>query len=697
MKKSFSKMLIGCMLAAAMCFSTACDNGSSANKPTPEKPGPSTPVDPDKPDTPVDPDKPATTYTITFTDRGKTVATYTKEKGEKVAVPEAPTHEDNRYKFTGWEGLGSNATEVTVYGNATYDANWNEMFGSETQFTAMQRNSVKSITYDGEGDDEAWADATAYNLDEAGSTVKFLWDEDGIYLFANVKKENATEADKLNVLVDLLHSDKLASDTWDGQGWGGSYRGEPGPMVEGGYTIAANTNSDGAIEKSWEWLSNSGGDLAIGSKIIDDGYTVEFKIGTTNGAIGEYKPHAGQEIGLSVKTTDGASALESFNGYASHGPKSLSNVLLVQNTANINFLWSVKEVRENYEVVVDGKEDLLYKKDAGEFTVGNDGTKVKALWSQNGKIYLLATLGSSTTSLKVEAFGGSVEFTASGEKELVATEDLKIDAWGEFKLTVNGTATESYIRLVRNDDNFGRNMHTAKQLASGTTITLDGVKDAAYDTTAALLIETVSAEENEGTPAAKGEAWILWDDDYLYVFVEVTDSDISTKQIGDPYANDSVEVWLDTCQQLPATTAGYGESNRPVSLYRGELGYRVVAGQIGNDTWSHWLGDDERTRPSAASKVADNRLSYTVEYKIPWGKKVDDLDDGFANYIPALDAHIGDENYTKVGQIVDIMININDDNGQDGKREGIVSLNSKGSNAWQWAGVLDQLKLLGAD
>ena len=107
------------------------------------------------------------------------------------------------------------------------------------------------------------------------------------------------------------------------------------------------------------------------------------------------------------------------------------------------------------------------------------------------------------------------------------------------------------------------------------------------------------------------------------------------------------------------------------------------------------MGDDARTRPTAASVVTET--GYTVEYKIPWGKKCDEWDDGFANYIPALDAHVGDANYTKIGQIVNLTVNINDDNGQDGVREGIMSTNVKGCEAWATPRYLDHLKLVAAD
>lgn len=502
-----------------------------------------------------------------------------------------------------------------------------------------------------------------------------------------------------------MHSDALASGTWDGLGWGGSYRGEPGPMVEGGYTIKAGAQSPDDIDASWEWLSNAEkSSTEVKSVISEAGYTVEFKITLTNDSIGDYKPHANQEIGLGVKTADGAAALESFNGYAGHGPKSLSNLKLVTNPENAGTIWTVKEVRENYSITVDGAEDQPYA-DASVFgNLEEDGYTVKALW-KDGKVYFYATLKEETTSLEIEAFGKTIVFTESGEKMIEG--EMNLGDYAYLTVKVNKTVQfdastrEALIMLKENDRNIGRHLYEAKKLASGTTITVDGIKDVAYGEKVAD-IATVSLKENGGTPQSTGVAYIRWDDEYLYVFVEVNDADVSTEQRGDPYNNDSVEVWLDTCQKFQ-TGQGWGGDNRPMGLYRGEGGFRVIAGKIGADSGQHWLWDDERTRPETASVVTDT--GYTVEYKIPWGKKLDGAegwDDGFANYIPATGERVdqyADSSATtnKVGQIINIMININDDNGQDGVREGITSLNGKGCEAWAQPFVLDQLKLVAAD
>ncbi len=710
MKKKLSFTLSALALSAVMCFGTAC-----GGTPDPD-PGPD--------------DGNEETYTITFKDGDTVIKTETAKRGEKVSVPAALTNEDSRYSFTNWSGLAADATEVTVLADRTYNAVWYEMFGSNKTFGVTQINLTKSISVDGTGDEDAWNDATALPMDENGSTLQVLWDSEALYLYAKIVKpedgEVAAQADdeeeieapgegeeekahdQLIVTLDLLHSEELASDNWNGRDWGGVYRGEPGPMVEGGYTIDLVTSD---VAKTWEWLSAGGyGNSDAKSVATDDGYTVEFKIDLSNSNIGEYKPAANQEIGLAVRTADGTSALESFKGYGDHGPKSLSNMKLMLNGANADVVWSAKEVRELYDITVDGEEDANLYMDAGVYE--EEDYTVKALWKE-GKLYLLAEFteyedsSDEVQSLEVTAFGKTVTLTHDNPEVALEADDIALNGFSyltvkaDGEIVIDGAKGEGVITLSANNMNYGKQRYEAKQLAAGATIEVDGILDSAYGEKVGD-INVITERANDSAPASTGEFYIRWDDEFLYVFVDVTDSDVSTAQRGDPYANDSVEVWLDTCQQFQKGQ-GWGGDNRPVGLYRGEGGFRVLAGKVGADSGQHWLWDDERTRPTTASVVTET--GYTVEYKIPWGKKLDGAegwDDGFANYIPATGEHAdlyadSTAHTNKVGQIVTFMININDDNGQDGVREGVTSLNAGGNMAWDSPRVLTQLKLVAAD
>lgn len=690
MKNKKIIMLLSILMACIMCAAVAgCQN---------EGDGVSSPSESSFTDASDLPDSSSITedeekYTVKFMNGETIVSEVEAAKGELVDIPEDPTSADSRYTFVGWEGLDETdkaAGQVEVFADATYAAIWKEQFGSAKTFEAMQLRNIFTLTIDGTEED-AWLDATGIALDKEGSYVKFMWDATNIYIFANIVDSDITN-DNLEVKIDLLHSEEYATDAWNGTDWGEKYRANY--MVEGGYAV--NAGAETISNFYWEWLSNGDQAGAAGKSVITEtGYTVEMKIGTTNGSTPDFvRPDVDQVIGLSVRNLNKTTvAMESFAGYMDHGPKSLSNVKLVANENNDKDLMSVKEVRENYSIVVDNKEDLLYK-DAAETMFGE--SKVKMLWAKEG-VYLLATLGENTKSLKFESplLGEAVEFTTAK-----SVNELKISSPNGFVLNSYADLTVSYedggaeavvkeyiMKLEANPQNFGRNIYEAKKLAENQTITVDGTKDAAYGEEATMIIDTISLRENNGEPDNTGKAWIRWDDSNLYVYVEVLDDDVSTEQRGDSHNNDSVELWLSTCRTLPQNTTGWGFGDydclRPSADWCGEGGWRVQACNAAL-TGSHWMYDwaDGVPREVAAGKLMDGetQIGYTVEYKIAWSTFAD------ASKVPE-----------KVGQIIDIMININEDDGQDGTREGIVSSNAKGCEAWHQPYVLDQLKLVAAD
>jgi hypothetical protein len=79
-------------------------------------------------------------------------------------------------------------------------------------------------------------------------------------------------------------------------------------------------------------------------------------------------------------------------------------------------------------------------------------------------------------------------------------------------------------------------------------IKVDGEKDAAYDY-ALKIHQNRKHYENEPDTATNGDTYILWDDGFIYVFAEITDSTIipTTEDIqsNTPWMADSMEVFLD--------------------------------------------------------------------------------------------------------------------------------------------------------
>ncbi len=73
-------------------------------------------------------------------------------------------------------------------------------------------------------------------------------------------------------------------------------------------------------------------------------------------------------------------------------------------------------------------------------------------------------------------------------------------------------------------------------------IVVDGVKDLAYVSAPAAA---VIAETEGGEGGATGDFYMAWDDEYLYVFAEITDEALTpVDQVTSIWSNDSVEVYL---------------------------------------------------------------------------------------------------------------------------------------------------------
>lgn len=120
--------------------------------------------------------------------------------------------------------------------------------GTTAKYTGTRVGASYEITVDGTKD-EAYADATAIPVEQvvAGdSDVKgetyFMYDSSFIYIFVEVTDANVDGTDRWNCALTRCTTIRWASAGWTG-GWGGGYRGEPGPMVEAGYIITAGTQA----------------------------------------------------------------------------------------------------------------------------------------------------------------------------------------------------------------------------------------------------------------------------------------------------------------------------------------------------------------------------------------------------------------------------------------------------------------------
>jgi len=141
-------------------------------------------------------------------------------------------------------------------------------------------------------------------------------------------------------------------------------------------------------------------------------------------------------------------------------------------------------------------------------------------------------------------------------------------------------------------------------------IKLDGAKDEVYDLGLIIKVEKTINEE----VTSKGTAYLLYDEDYLYAYVEVvgdtwhpavTDDKIASG----PWNLDNVEFLLDPNNSADKTK---------VRQHRIDAATGALTGQIGNPATQTTNGTDK----VLAAKYFDGKLGkldggYAVEYKIP--------------------------------------------------------------------------------
>lgn len=666
---------------------------------------------------------PVEKFDVIFKDGDTVVKEYLDQvPGTLVDIPKL--EDKGRTKLTGWTGISDAdfaSGKVQVYeDDATYNAIWYERFGTDKVFDATAKRSTHTINVDGVKD-EAYDDTTAIEIksDDVSASAKayVMYDYTTLYVLVEVtdasKYQHIAEGQEVNscdsvaLYVDLLHNESLAIDNYS-TGWGNVYRGEPGPMVEGWYKISRGydasvsgrySDKDGSMFCFAGWLSEAAktdGSSTFGTtKETDAGYNVEYKIELTNGNIPEdYKPKVGNQFGLGIvlfdqdkegyTQTEPASkkvGIEECNLEAEVGPKRLSNFVYKVNDEDGYTEASAVKVRDCFEVSTENTRDALYK-DAKAIS---DGDNTLEILHGNNKYYIYAKPGANSSSVKLTFEGLDTPYEITSAKKIIVDDTNK-----KFSLsyTANGeeVSHKYYISDVSNANNLSspRKMFTTKFTSE--TITVDGELDDAYDKSVKFDVSDVTYVEH-GEVLARGSAYSMFNDDNLYVFVDVTDENVdSTSNPGDnsPEINDSVELWISTCQSLPTSTTSWGFPNRPSDWYCGEGLFRVRAGMEpvrGKGlTGTHWLFDKAYTAHTLdveiATKLTDT--GYTVEYKIPW----DDFKSKVAN-----------------DQVIDILIAINDgenNTASNNNRRGVVTTNANNGLAW-WDRpyVLDHLKLAG--
>jgi hypothetical protein len=160
-------------------------------------------------------------------------------------------------------------------------------------------------------------------------------------------------------------------------------------------------------------------------------------------------------------------------------------------------------------------------------------------------------------------------------------------------------------------------------------ITIDGVASEPSWAAAATSPELVTAE-GSADPIGKAIAKMTWDDQNLYVFVTVTDSDIVSqyKKHDDPmWKQDCIELFIDA----DGNRRGYIELQVDPNNATFDKWYATTRAQPGDEGWDS--GMQSAVRLHGTTEPGDTDQGWEVELAIPWAA-VKGKDDAMAVRLP---------------------------------------------------------------
>jgi hypothetical protein len=145
-------------------------------------------------------------------------------------------------------------------------------------------------------------------------------------------------------------------------------------------------------------------------------------------------------------------------------------------------------------------------------------------------------------------------------------------------------------------------------------IAIDGVASEPAWATAATSPELVTAE-GSADPVGKATARLTWDDQYLYAFVSITDSDIVSE-----YKNHDEPLWKADCVELfidaDGNRRGYIELQVNPNNATFDSWFAVTRAQGGDPSWDSGMQTAVKLRGTTAP--GDTDQGWDAEIAIPW-------------------------------------------------------------------------------
>ncbi len=596
-------------------------------------------------------------------------------------------------------------------------------FGSDVVYEAVKLEDDE-IVVDGFKDD-AWYDAyeidtfviTENDNNNRGTQIvaSYMWDDENLYVWAEIydstyvlswdNGENwAAWGDYCELYVDTLHNSSLAIDGWTGND-GPDYRGKnsnsgcwpDGSEYEdccfGQFKISAGfyqtldpyekdtkKGRGGAIQwQQWTWLSaacqednvslftsafiyedrdlsepyeryttyggiQNGAELALGRPI---GYTFEAKI---NFKSSEYMPEEGSIIGAGLRIAD----MTDISWWGDMG----GDYCIYAQEKNAGSMWGSPKNLPHL-ALLPGEGGSSDDVDDTQYTISFEVEgRVVDTFTGPRKTVVEAPKAPVKPGYKFVGWKGFKEgYTIKSDKTFVAEYERVMDALPEWPDEYQDPSYEDL------PDGYSVNAYEIEKTTG--TIEIDGVMDELYymEGIAVEVIELVDGETD-----IEAFAYLLWDDENLYVFVVVYDTYVSTiKDSSNPWLSDSVELVIDTYNRPSGQQQGYGDGYRGKD-YVGEGQFRLNAGE-NVLSGMHWMFDNSEIKKSGASRIIEGE-GYTAEFKIGLGSFKDKAD---------------------IDEQIAFAIVIND--GEGSERNGIIATEPEQNHAHEWAGVLSKLYL----
>jgi hypothetical protein len=147
-----------------------------------------------------------------------------------------------------------------------------------------------------------------------------------------------------------------------------------------------------------------------------------------------------------------------------------------------------------------------------------------------------------------------------------------------------------------------------------TPITVDGVASEPAWATAVTSPELVTAE-GSAEPVGKAIAKLTWDDQFLYAFVSITDSDVWSeyKKHDDPmWKQDCIELFIDA----DGNRRGYIELQVNPNNATFDKWYATTRAQPGDESWDSGMLTAVKLR--GTTEPGDTDQGWDVELAIPW-------------------------------------------------------------------------------